>query len=247
MLRPSSNRIASLYRPGEGTILLLTYEDARPWAKAMRHMVQQRQMPPWFEDGHTEKFENNRSLTQAQIDTIVAWVNAGAPKGDPKDLPPPRQFVQGWSIPKPDVIFQLPRPFSVPDSGILDYQYVILPTRFTQDRWVQFVGGAVASLRGASSLPMYDDRGRIGKDQPRMCSSKLRIKDRQKADPDDVPSDWLVGYAPGQPPDIFVAGQAKLVPAGSDIVLEVHYMPRQSRQTSRRGTGFAKEPPKSAS
>jgi mono/diheme cytochrome c family protein len=118
----------SCHRPGEGTpFSLLTYEDARPWAKLMRQMVQQRQMPPWFEDGHTEKFANNRSLTQAQIDTIVAWVNAGAPKGDPKDLPPPRQFVQGWSIPKPDVIFQLPKPFSIPDSGIMEYQYVIFP------------------------------------------------------------------------------------------------------------------------
>src|SRR5690348_9557302 len=94
----------SCHRPGEGTpFSLLTYEEAKPWAKLMRQMVQQRQMPPWFEDGHTAKFANNRSLTQAQIDTIVAWENAGAPKGDPKDLPPPRQFVEGWSIPKPDV------------------------------------------------------------------------------------------------------------------------------------------------
>ncbi|HMH08853.1 MAG TPA: cytochrome c, partial [Terriglobales bacterium] len=116
----------SCHRPGEGTpFSLLTYEDARPWAKAMKQMVQQRQMPPWFEDGHTEKFANNRSLSQAQIDTMVAWVNAGAPKGDPNDLPPRRQFVEGWSIPKPDVIFQLPQPFSIPDSGIMEYQYVI--------------------------------------------------------------------------------------------------------------------------
>src|SRR5882757_3792569 len=128
------------HRPGEGTpFSMLTYEDAKPWAKLMKQMVQQRQMPPWFEDGHTEKFANNRSLTQAEIDTIVAWVNAGAPKGDPKDLPPARQFVQGWSIPRPDVIFQLPKPFSIPDSGIMEYQYVILPTGFTEDKWVQFV------------------------------------------------------------------------------------------------------------
>ncbi|MGA9811269.1 MAG: cytochrome c, partial [Terriglobales bacterium] len=67
----------SCHRPGEGTpFSMLTYEDARPWAKAVKQMVQQRQMPPWFEDGHTEKFANNRALTQAEIDTIVAWVNA---------------------------------------------------------------------------------------------------------------------------------------------------------------------------
>jgi hypothetical protein len=119
------------HRAGEGTpFSLLTYEQARPWARAMKSMVQQREMPPWFEDGHTERFKNNRSLTQAEIDTIVAWADAGAPKGDGKDLSPPLQFVQGWSIPKPDVIFQLPKPFPIPDSGILEYQYVILPTGF---------------------------------------------------------------------------------------------------------------------
>ena len=86
----------SCHRPGEGTpFSMLTYEDARPWATAMKQMVVTRAMPPWFEDGHTEKFENNRSLTQAQIDTIAAWVDAGAPKGDPKDLPPPLDFVTG--------------------------------------------------------------------------------------------------------------------------------------------------------
>ena len=101
------------HRPGEGTpFSMMTYEDARPWALAMKQMVVTRAMPPWFEDGHTEKFENNRSLTQAQIDTIAAWADAGAPKGDPKDLPPPLDFVTGWTIPKPDKVFQLPRPFS---------------------------------------------------------------------------------------------------------------------------------------
>src|SRR5215469_2071806 len=131
------------HRPGEGApFSLLTYEDARPWARAMKKMVQQREMPPWFEDGHTEKFANNRSLTQAEIDTIVAWANAGAPKGNAEDLPPPKQWVEGWSIPKPDVIFQLPKPFSIPESGVLEYQYVILPTGFTEDKWVQFVEAA---------------------------------------------------------------------------------------------------------
>jgi hypothetical protein len=100
--------------PGEGTpFSLLTYESARPWAKAMKRMVLERAMPPWFEDG-TEKFANNRSLTQAEIDTIVAWANTGAPRGDPKDLPPPKQFIEGGTIPKPDVTWQLPQPFPVP-------------------------------------------------------------------------------------------------------------------------------------
>jgi hypothetical protein len=238
------------HRPGEGTpFSMLTYEDARPWARAMKRMVQQREMPPWFEDGHTEKFENNRSLTQSEIDTIVAWANAGAPKGDPKDLPPARQFVQGWSIPKPDLIFQLPKPFSVPESGILEYQYVILPTGFTQDRWVQFVEAAPTDRSVVHHIVAYVRRpgSNYFKDQPKgVFFEAPPSKTDKKADPDDVPSDWLVGYAPGQPPDIFEHGQAKLVPAGSDIVLEVHYMPDGKATTDQASVGlvFAKEPPK---
>jgi mono/diheme cytochrome c family protein len=238
------------HRPGEGTpFSLMTYEDARPWAIDIKRMVQSRQMPPWFEDGHTEKFENNRSLTQAQIDTIVAWVNEGAPKGDPKDLPPARQFVQGWTIPKPDVIFQLPKPFPVPDSGILQYQYVILPTGFTKDTWVQYVEAAPTDRTVVHHIVAYVRRpgSNYFKDKPKgVFFEAPPTKTGEKADPDDVPSDWLVGYAPGQPPDIFEHGQAKLVPAGSDIVLEVHYMPEGKATTdqARVGLVFAKEPPK---
>lgn len=238
------------HRPGEGTpFSLLTYKDAKPWAKLMKRMVEQRQMPPWFEDGQTEQFENNRSLRQADIDKIVAWVNAGAPEGDPKDLPTPRTFVRGWSIPKPDLVFQLPQPFPVPDSGILEYQYVILPTGFATDRWVQFVEAAPTDRTVVHHIVAYVRRpgSNYFKDEPKgVFFEAPPSKKDTKAAPDDVPSDWLVGYAPGQPPDIFKDGLAKLVPAGSDIVLEVHYMSEGKATTDQSSVGlvFAKQPPK---
>jgi mono/diheme cytochrome c family protein len=238
------------HRPGEGTpFSMLSYEDARPWAAAMKRMVVTREMPPWFEDGHTEKFENKRSLTQVQIDTIAAWVDAGAPKGDPKDMPPWPEFVQGWTIPKPDKIYQLPRPFSVPAKGILDYQYVIVPTGFTKDTWVQDVEAAPTDRSVVHHIVAYvrTPGSNYFKDQPKeeffvAPPAKVGVKVAK----DDVPSDWLVGYAPGQPPDIFEPGQAKLIPAGSDIVLEVHYMPEGKATTDQANVGLvlAKEPPK---
>src|SRR5436853_3895918 len=100
----------SCHRPGEAApFSLLTYEQARPWAKAIKEAVVQRKMPPWFADPHYGKFVNDASLSQRDVDTLAAWVDAGAPLGDAKDLPAPRQFVAGWSIPKPDVVFQLPK------------------------------------------------------------------------------------------------------------------------------------------
>src|SRR3954465_12054812 len=75
------------HRPGEiGPMPLLTYEQVRPWARAIKSSVAQRKMPPWFADPHYGKFSNDRSLSKADIDTLVEWANAGAPKGDIKNL-----------------------------------------------------------------------------------------------------------------------------------------------------------------
>src|SRR5690349_19361415 len=101
------------HRPGEAApFSLLTYEQARPWAKAMKEAVLLKKMPPWFADPHYGKFSNDRSLSQKDIDVIVAWADNGAPQGEPKDMPPPVAFVDGWRIPKPDVVFELPQAFA---------------------------------------------------------------------------------------------------------------------------------------
>ncbi len=94
-------------------------------------------MPPWFADPHYGKFSNDRTLSQAAIDTLVSWADTGAKAGDPKDGPQPIAFVEGWRIPKPDAVLEMPRPFSVPASGTIDYQYIVIPTHFTEDKYVQ--------------------------------------------------------------------------------------------------------------
>ena len=118
----------SCHRPGEaGPFSMLTYEDLRPWTGAIRLAVQHKIMPPWYADPQFGHFSNNRALSDQEIKTMVSWVIAGSPKGDPKDMPPPLQFTEGWGIPQPDVVFQLPKPFPVPESGMMEYQYVIVP------------------------------------------------------------------------------------------------------------------------
>ncbi len=240
----------SCHRPGEGApFSMITYEDARPWATLMKQMVVTRAMPPWFEDGHTEKFENDRRLTQAQIDMIAAWVDAGAPKGDPKDMPPAHDWVAGWTIPKPDKIYQLPQPFPIPATGVLQYQYVIVPTGFTKDTWVQDVEAAPTDRSVVHHIVAYVRRpgSNYFKGMPTETFFEAPpAKTGEKAAKDDVPSDWLAGYAPGQPPDMFVPGEAKLIPAGSDIVLELHYMPEGKATTDQANLGLvlAKDSPK---
>ena len=111
-------RCQDCHRPGEvAPMSLLTYQDARPWAKSIREAVLTRKMPPWFADPHFGKFSNDRSLSQAEIDTIVDWVDGGAKEGDPKDAPPPRKFVEGWTIGQPDLVLEMPTAFDVPATG----------------------------------------------------------------------------------------------------------------------------------
>jgi hypothetical protein len=240
----------SCHRRGEAApFSMLTYSETKPWATAMKLAVQQKQMPPWFADPKYGHFSNNRSLTDAEIHTIIAWANGGAQEGNPKDLPPPVNWTEGWGISKPDVVFQLPKVFHVPESGTVEYQYVIVPTGFTEDKWVQMaevrptdravVHHIIAYLREPGSNYFKDQKPGVFFEAP-------PAKDDDKKDTSALPSDFLVGYAPGQTPEIMQPGQGKLIKAGTDIVFEVHYTTdgKATDDQTKLGIVFAKEPPK---
>jgi hypothetical protein len=205
-------------------------------------------MPPWFADPQVGHFANDRSLSQKEIDTIVAWVTAGAPKGDPKDMPAPVNFVEGWAIPKPDVIFQLPKEFSVPESGMVEYQYVIVPTGFTEDKWVQAVEVRPTERSVVHHIIAYirEPGSNYFKDQKRgVFFEAPPAKTDENVDTSALPGDFLVGYAPGQPAEVLPVGEAKLVKAGSDIVFEMHYTAagKPAADRSKIGLVLAKAAP----
>src|SRR6266851_1774635 len=136
------------HRPGEvAPMSLLTYADARPWAKAMKAAVATQKMPPWFADPKVGHFSNERKLTAEQIATLASWADNGAPEGDAKDRPAPRQFVEGWNL-KPDMIVEMPTDFHIPPAGAIEYQYMLVKGNFTQDRWVS----AAEMRRGNSKV-----------------------------------------------------------------------------------------------
>jgi len=131
---------AECHRAGEAApFSLLTYKDARPWAKSIREKVIKREMPPWHADPHVGRFANDRRLTQAEIDTIVAWVDQGAKEGDPKDLPPAPRFADGWTIGKPDLVIPMPEEFTLEASGPDEYRNFETDPGFKQDVYVQQV------------------------------------------------------------------------------------------------------------
>ena len=126
------------HRPGEiAPMSLLTYNDARPWTRSIATNVTKGTMPPWHADPAHGEFLNDRRLSQADKDTIVRWVSAGAPEGNPADLPPQPVYPDGWAIGKPDAIFALSEDYPVAASGTIDYKYFEVPTNFTEDKWIQ--------------------------------------------------------------------------------------------------------------
>ncbi|HUF48196.1 MAG TPA: hypothetical protein VMM93_10295, partial [Vicinamibacterales bacterium] len=130
----------SCHRPGEiGPMSLLTYADVRPYASSIKEEIQAGHMPPWHADAPAGTFLNDRRLSDAEKDTLLRWVDAGAPRGDDRDMPPAPTYTDGWTIGAPDVVFSLPEAYPVPASGTIDYQYFEVPTNFTEDKWIQAI------------------------------------------------------------------------------------------------------------
>jgi peroxiredoxin len=214
----------SCHRPAQAAPFpLLTYDHARRWTASIREVVDDRRMPPWHADPRYGHFENNRSLTARERATLIAWVDQGAPLGDPKAVPAPREFPDGWTAGTPDVVFSMPEPYTVPAQGTVAYQRFRVPTGFTEDKWVRSIEPRPGDRSVVHHIIVFlDDKS--GKKRP----------------------EHLGGYAPGDLPCVYNEGVAKRIPAGSDLVFQLHYTPTGKIRTDRSSVGFifAKEPVK---
>jgi len=265
----------SCHRPGQiAPMSLLTYKDARPWAKAIKAAVTMRKMPPWFADQKYGHFTNDRSLKQNEIDTLVKWVDGGAAEGNPKDAPPPVEWpADGWAI-RPEVVVELP-PHDVPAKGVLEWELIALPSPFKSDTWVTSMeilpgdpsvvhhicfsfekhlpttvynryewvqvprdetGNPTPGNSGFGELPGMTIATRdVGSAEVKLRQGKPTL--RQNLD---------FCYLPGNTYDDYRAWNAgKLVPAGTDIIVSLHYTANGSNVVDRSKIGFtvAKTPP----
>jgi hypothetical protein len=240
------NRCQGCHRPGEAApFSLLTYKDARPWAKAIRQAVASRKMPPWFASPAHGKFLNDPSMTAAEIATITSWVDAGAPAGNPADAPKPLRFAEGWNIAPPDVVFDAP-PFSIPASGEVEYQYLLIPTRFAEDRWIQMAEARPGAREQVHHILVYiREPGSNWMRELKAGEWYYPKRAPGVRTEEAVPVDLLTGYAPGFPPAILPEGLGILVKAGAEIILQMHYTVngKASEDRTRLGLVFAKQPP----
>ena len=251
-------RCQTCHRPGEaGTGSFLTYESTRPWAQAIKAAVLTRKMPPWFASPEFGHFLNERRLTDAEIRTLVSWVDAGAPQGDSGGSKPARvKWTTGWNI-QPDVVFTAPRPYVVPAQGALDYVYIVIPTNFEHNTWItageirpsdrSVVHHVSAFWRPAGSAWLKDAKPGVPYVIPKAQLNSADFKrtlnrSAAGAQPLQLESgaEFLIGYSPGMPVQDFSIGHAaKLIPAQADLVLELHFTPNGRTPVEERiETGF---------
>jgi peroxiredoxin len=222
-------RCASCHRAGDiAPFSLATYDETVPWAETIEQVVRSGRMPPWHADPAHGKFANDPRLSEAEKKLICDWVAGGVPAGDLKDAPKTSKQEQGWRIGKPDLVIEMPLAFKVPAAGAVEYQYYLIDPELKEDRWVkasevkpgsrQVVHHAVVFVQPPGDLTV------IAKD--------------------GFGFQMLAAYGPGVPPRDLKGGLAKLVPAGSKLVFQMHYTPCGVEQTDRTQVGLIFADPK---
>lgn len=223
------NRCEECHRPGRvGPFSLTSYEKAKGWSEMIREVVSDGRMPPWHADPRHGSFSNDRRLTKDERERLLTWIDQGCPKGDEKDLPAVKTYVEGWTIGKPDVVLTMDKPFTVPakaPKGGVPYQHIIVPTNFEEDRWVQ----AAEAVPGNRAVVHH-------------ILTFIHVPGKPPESQDDT---VLVGHAPGDLPLVLPSGIAMKIPKGSSLVFQMHYTANGIEQSDRSSVGliFAKEPP----
>jgi mono/diheme cytochrome c family protein len=248
------------HRPGAiAPMSFMTYQDARPYARAIAKATAAKTMPPWFADPSVGHFKNAKMLTDDQIDTLARWAEKGAVEGDPKDKPAPVEFVDGWTIGKPDIIVKYPHPIDIPATGVMEQSNVLVYAHFDHDMWVQAAQvlpgnpkvvhhmkawirpPGSAWLKDAPEGTLYNPpRGQAG--QVGAAPEAVKLSSSGIMPVQDI----LAKYNPGVEGQEFTEGNAaKFIAAGSDIVFESHYTTDGKPEVDQSMVGIvlAKQPP----
>lgn len=225
------------HRPGGiGPFALTNYQQAASWAEDLRIFTADRTMPPWKAVEGYGEFVDPRRLSQRDIDLIDKWVELGCPEGDPKLLPPPRVFRDGWQLGEPDAVLVPAEEYTVSAEGSDEYRCFVIPTDFDADRFVS----TIEVLPGNASvvhhvLVFLDQHG---------AARKLAEEDAlpgyatSGGFPGFVPDGHLGGWAPGNHPEHLPEGVARILPKGADVVVQVHYHKTGKQETDRTRIGL---------
>ncbi len=230
------------HRPGEvAPFPLMTYRDAFTWRKEVVKYVQSRQMPPWKPEPGYGEFQHGRRLSDEQIALIAKWVESGAPMGNTKDLPPPRQFTSGWALGEPDIVYEMPEEYELGPTGEDEYRHFVIPTNFDSDVFVRAIDIQPGNRNIVHHVIVYEDTS----------GTARRLDEQDPAPgyaafgwPGFVPAGMLGGWAPGTTAIQLPEGTGYRLKKGADVVLQIHYYRtgKPERDRTRIGIYLEKSP-----
>ncbi|MCO8121886.1 redoxin domain-containing protein [Stieleria sp. TO1_6] len=210
------------HRQGEIAPFELTqFDEVAGWADMIAEVVREQRMPPWHADPSHGDFANARRMTEQEKQTLYDWADAGAPAGDLSELPELPEHVAGWQLPRePDLVFDVsPQPIDVPATGAVRYQYYSVDTKLDKDVWIQ-----AAQLKpGNRSVVHHILAFAVPKGQRNGINGARG---------------FLVGYVPGARVQPWPTGHAQRVPAGSELIFQVHYTPIGTATTDHSQLGI---------
>ncbi len=203
---------ATCHRPGEiAPFSLMDYKTARAWGKSIKKAVHARTMPPWHADSEKTEFANDRSLSQDEIDTLVAWVDQGAKQGDPAKMPEPPQFNDTWSMGEPDFIFHGTRDFDIPPlEQEIKYQSIHLGPALEEDMYI-----SAWEIRHTAREAVH---------HANLVRSPKVLEHVGIGGAVQTGGDYIGSYLPGARPFGYPEGSALILPKGNTIQIQVHYV-----------------------
>ena len=235
---------AGCHRPGEvGPFPLLTYKDAAKRADFIARVTADKLMPPWKAEAGFGKFHDERRLSQAEIATLADWAKAGAPEGDPRDLPPAPKFTAGWQLGEPDLIAKMPEAFTIPASGRDVYRSFVIPLDVPENRTVAAVEFRPGNRKVVHHAIMYLDSNKAAR---KLDAQHDGPGFRTFGGPGFLPSGSLGAWTPGTVPRPLPEGTGRFLRKNSDLVLQIHYHPSGKEETDQSTVGiyFTKVPAK---
>lgn len=238
-------RCQPCHRPGQmAPMPLVTLDQIRAYAKPIVDQVKSGQMPPWYSDKCCGQYSPEHQLSASEISMIEAWVNAGLPEGKKKDAPRPVAWTDEWRIDGPSVVVSLPRSFEIPANARIDDQFVVLPLDLAEDKWASAVEIHPGDRSVVHHAVLYVRTRESSwlRDVPKLTM----VSPPMSVDPTWLPGvEILTVYSAGSPASIWPEGTGKKIPAGADLVLQIHYTAKQTSTTDRTSVGinFLKERP----
>jgi len=214
---------------GVAPFKLDSYASVKSRAPMIKYVVEKGIMPPWFASKAAGQgpWKNDRSLTEAERADLFSWIENGTPEGDPKKTPPMKPFDPKWAIGHPDAVVKLPEPIKVNATGIMPYQNVIVPTNFTDDRWIQSMEVRPSARQVVHHVLIF-----------------IREKGQTRGEVGEEISGFFAAYVPGTSTVFYPDGFGKKVPAGASLKFQIHYTPNgtEAFDQTELGMVFAKKP-----